>query len=612
MPTPRASHDTSLTAFAQLGSLKLEAKRAFIALGANDREYIVAEAGQSLSLQDASRHAENDELWRGVCRLPPEVAVCHKFTNVIDQSLKPAEKYIMIPDLLEDKDFGHLAYRNGILWSRFLTAFPIRTTSRIIIGYYAVVDLKPRQGLTAEQVEFMRDMAATVMDHFENQRMRHKHMRAEAMVKALGLFIEGQGTIRDWWVAQESQRRAIIGAAKGTHIFETPEAHAEWIFGVQEEHTSFANFGDNQSSIHSPDQLTPSTTVTIDPMSTVFTSPSTTDSRIPLLSSKPGLEKHHSYDTAVSMPTTVSDDTGCDPVRRVSVHPPEELHYSASCEDSGRSLQQALLTTQVRDCVARAANLIREAVQLDGAIFYDATLSSFGASAREGGDETAPGSFSINAVIDGATSSSENDLRRTPTKGKFPNGLEDTTSSSKGCNILGYSTRTRSALNGHPVPAEHELLSEKFLRSLLKKYPHGKVYQFHEDGSVASSDSDASSDQSSTPTPRKPSQGSISSQRSRPQRKKGTMSREAEAHCITQAFPGARSLVFYPLWDAARERWFSGGFLWTKSPYRVLCAQEDLPYLVSFGNSIMSEIARISATLSSQMKNDFVSSISHE
>jgi signal transduction histidine kinase len=52
--------------------------------------------------------------------------------------------------------------------------------------------------------------------------------------------------------------------------------------------------------------------------------------------------------------------------------------------------------------------------------------------------------------------------------------------------------------------------------------------------------------------------------------------------------------------------------VWTTSPTRTLCPIEDLTYLAAFGNSIMAEVARLSAQVINQMKTDFISSISHE
>ena len=44
----------------------------------------------------------------------------------------------------------------------------------------------------------------------------------------------------------------------------------------------------------------------------------------------------------------------------------------------------------------------------------------------------------------------------------------------------------------------------------------------------------------------------------------------------------------------------------------MLGASDDLPYLKAFGNSIMTELARMDASTSDRAKAKFISSISHE
>lgn len=95
-------------------------------------------------------------------------------------------------------------------------------------------------------------------------------------------------------------------------------------------------------------------------------------------------------------------------------------------------------------------------------------------------------------------------------------------------------------------------------------------------------------------------------------RRKRKMSKEAEAKEILRVLPGARCVAFFPLWDSHKERWFAGSLIWTKSPTRVLDPDEDLTYLASFGNSVMAEVSRLTALVTTQMKDSFVSSISHE
>lgn len=53
-----------MTAFAQLGALRLNARRGIISLSSKDTEYILAEAGKTLSLQRDDD--KDDYLWHGV------------------------------------------------------------------------------------------------------------------------------------------------------------------------------------------------------------------------------------------------------------------------------------------------------------------------------------------------------------------------------------------------------------------------------------------------------------------------------------------------------------------------------------------------------------------
>ena len=62
---PCSSPDLALTAFCQLGALRLNTKRAMMFFFDSSYAYILAEATRSLSLQDDSVHELQDELWLG-------------------------------------------------------------------------------------------------------------------------------------------------------------------------------------------------------------------------------------------------------------------------------------------------------------------------------------------------------------------------------------------------------------------------------------------------------------------------------------------------------------------------------------------------------------------
>ena len=75
--------------------------------------------------------------------------------------------------------------------------------------------------------------------------------------------------------------------------------------------------------------------------------------------------------------------------------------------------------------------------------------------------------------------------------------------------------------------------------------------------------------------------------------------------------PGARSVVFLPLFDCANQRWFAGGFLWTTGRGSTQDA-DTMPYLRAFGSCIMSEVSRMEAVNINRAKTTFIASISHE
>jgi len=60
---PKSSSDPVLTAFVQLGALRFQAKRGLITLSSRDTEYIVAESGVQLGLQQDDD--SKDPLWHG-------------------------------------------------------------------------------------------------------------------------------------------------------------------------------------------------------------------------------------------------------------------------------------------------------------------------------------------------------------------------------------------------------------------------------------------------------------------------------------------------------------------------------------------------------------------
>lgn len=119
---------------------------------------------------------------------------------------------------------------------------------------------------------------------------------------------------------------------------------------------------------------------------------------------------------------------------------------------------------------------------------------------------------------------------------------------------------------------------------------------------ISNSDADTESDVNGS------NRDSVASRR----KKRRRMTQADEAAAVLAVVPGSRSVAWFPLWDSALERWYAGTLIWSMSATRPLDPHEDITYLATFGNSIMTEIARMNAAVKSQMKENFLSSISHE
>jgi hypothetical protein len=243
--------------------------------------------------------------------------------------------------------------------------------------------------------------------------------------------------------------------------------------------------------------------------------------------------------------------------------------------DSRQPLARRLHLSRYQIYVQRAAEIIRESVDVDGAIFLDASIGSFAGLVDE--TQTQQGSMT--------PSSADTSLHSTKTGGSSHAHEE------KHCIVLGSSvTATSKRRSSHIAPSLPLSFSERSLQKLLAKYPRGKIWSYDdEDIYEGLCDSPRTADFVN---------------------RRGERWRERKL--LRTLFPGARSLALVGMWDPHRSRWFAGSILWTCSPTRILSTESELNYMTAFGQSVMSEIARIDVKMADRAKATFISSISHE
>lgn len=215
---PKSSSDPCLTAFAQLGALRCNTKRGIITLTTGTTEYIIAESGQALSLQQDDD--ADDQLWHGVgafkCPSSTHITIgC----EIVKHFCRTGDEYVVINDTTKDDVYKEKCVVKEAPHIRFIAAVPLRTRDSTIIGNYVIVDDKPQDtGLTKSEIQFLLDAGVTVMDYLEAGIIKRKQYRAERMIKAISLFIEGKATLRDWWLewGHKFQTTTLKKRAKNT------------------------------------------------------------------------------------------------------------------------------------------------------------------------------------------------------------------------------------------------------------------------------------------------------------------------------------------------------------------------------------------------------------
>ncbi|KAJ5504760.1 CheY-like superfamily [Penicillium fimorum] len=150
-------------------------------------------------------------------------------------------------------------------------------------------------------------------------------------------------------------------------------------------------------------------------------------------------------------------------------------------------------------------------------------------------------------------------------------------------------------------------MDRRFLKRMLRRFGKGAIWYFHEDGTVFSSDDDTSKSESEGDDTNSFSQSPSMSQ----PRLQGAL-REKDLRALRKYFPEATRIIFTPLWDSFKSRWFGGCFCWSSAETRIFSAHVELGGVLGFGSSLMMEHSRIQSQESDKKKADFISNISHE
>ncbi|TKA61661.1 hypothetical protein B0A49_10128, partial [Cryomyces minteri] len=477
---PQSSRDTALTAFAQLGALRLDCRRSMISFFDRKHQYVLAEATKTLSLRTDTVQDEEDALWLGTSIIPKGNGVCEHtvqlpmmYADVAAGDLREVT-VALVNDMTKDSRFKGMPYVLGAPHARFYAGVPIRSPDGHNIGSYCVIDDKPRDGLTEQELVFLRDMSTTVMRHLEMVRAKEEHRRSGRMVRGLGSFVEGKTTIRDWWLkaGHRSQQKP-----EATHAFATPVIPPH--IGSQQ-----ADGATGQPRDFSTDPLS------VASKGQPFGGQTTQSSTRSLVERNNAVQQiaRQAASPASSVPFTPTSESEVDQ---------QHLNTSALGTTKQHSgLREELISGDVKQTFSRAANIIREAIEVDGVIFLDASIGSWGGMvggarmARPERHQTDDTDFSASANTndDDTSKSGSSTAVSPPEPSRGGSANED---DERACGVLGYSIPDKPHTNRDNQHANPDPVTESFLKGLLRRYPHGKVFNLvvDETGSVSSGES---------------------------------------------------------------------------------------------------------------------------
>ncbi|KAF4987352.1 hypothetical protein FGRMN_10413 [Fusarium graminum] len=531
-----ASRDTVLASLAQLGLWRTGTDRALISLFDRNHQYIVAETTQQSSLAPGSLRPgqDNGELCLYPGTFPRHLSVCDR-ALMADTNNPPALgnelPLTLIPDLTADPRLSKILHPLLRCRAKFYAAVPIRSPAGVDIGVYCVVDPLPREAnsWSPSDTEALREISSNIMQYLQSKSVGDAYRRSVRMARGIGSFVEEESTMAGWKAGANSPAFHDDAAREGA---------------LNSEQQALQRFRDLNIQQNSP--------------MNVKTQPNTVGKTTGMGSGDSGQANEASASSKKSMSTRESD------------------------VDAKEKAMAKIFS--------RAANLIREGIEIEGVLFLDANLeaSITDPTLQHSDSDSTPGSSSSSDEVTHLSSDNENEPC---------------------CGILGFATSTSSSINSDSGSDFHAAMPMKLLAALLRRYPTGKIFNFDENGGLLSSgtsEEDLCPSVSKQDYPAEISTSKLPSKRQRP------WSRASEGPSLSKIFPGARSVAFVPVWDPKRDRWLAGNFTYTRTPTRSFTIEGELSYLRAFCMLAMSEAQRLETLLVNKAQSDVLGSLSHE
>lgn len=606
-----------------MGLLHTHTERAFISLFDTDYQYLLAEATASTPLTPSlpSDECSSPLLLCGHA-IPRHHGVCEHVLRIDTDKNVAATADItdldvfIVPDLSADSRFSSKSYCQPpqdpqIVAANFYAAVPIRTNRGINIGTYSVRGPQAiARTWTDASSRHLQEISYAIMSHLEANRAKYAYRRNERIARGLGSFIEGKSTLSGWKYGSNEAAFANNADPEGRldveqqNLESNHEAHGD----LEAEAVGTLSFSRRGGSD------------TTNPTNPNTDSTNTNSTDIDLIASNTNPSDINLTNTNTTNINTANPDIKTTSTQSHSAfydasHKPQSRwrvsqSNTATHHNSGDGATGDNTTiTGTNTTISRAANLIRETFEVEGCVFFDITMGSYKNADSQfnttAGHHHPRGNFSSSS----GTSSSDEQRSIDPTEDDNSNENNDF------CSMLGFAATTGSSINSKPMTPDMARMPKRLLAKLLRRHPNGKIYNFDALGELQTSDSSEDERQSAkghSDTNEDNSHLNVNPKTTKPRSAEKASRRIREGARVYQAFPFVRSIAFFPIWDAKRQRWLAGGFVYTLTPTRSFTVEGELSLLRAFSNLIATEISSLETLNDDRAKSDVLGSLSHE
>ncbi|KAL4928811.1 hybrid sensor histidine kinase/response regulator [Aspergillus undulatus] len=247
---------------------------------------------------------------------------------------------------------------------------------------------------------------------------------------------------------------------------------------------------------------------------------------------------------------------------------PQNVTSTATGPSNDAQSSAAEIANKIAKIFKRASVLLRDSMDLDGVLFIDASRCNAGVVLQ---NDTGTWEPFPSTLHPGFTTDPYPSPMDVPGVGSL------SMTCGKPCDVLGFATK--EAVDGSGI-SRHIKITERLLDELMTSLPQGHIFDL--------SDVMAHEGSSKFLDPLK------------------ELCRQ-----LALTFPGANSVLFSPIGDWNKSRWLAGTLVWSSDVFRSL-GDDDLHYFKAFGDSIISEVARLDWSTTQKAKSAFMSSVSHE